>query len=109
MKKIFSQRLKELRLAAGLSGQKLGARIGVSKQTLSLYEDPKSTVLPSLATFVALAGALGVPLDVLAGQGEPPAREVPLWVADLLPDLEALPQAGREAVRVVVKGYAKKG
>ena len=87
--------------------------IGVTQSTYSKYESVDGSVLPSFETLVLLAEALGVPLGALAGlepPGEAPLLKVkppPKWVADLLPDLETLPQAGREAVRALVKGYRR--
>ena len=87
--------------------------VGVSQATYYKYESLKGDVLPSFETLVLLAEALEVSLGTLAGlepPGEPPpsmAKPPPKWVADLMPDLESLPPAGREAVRALVKGYGK--
>ena len=62
--------------------------------------------LPSAEVFRAIGQALGAPLDYLAGLDDvPPAvrPKPPRWLADLLPDLEALDKTGRDAVVAVLR------
>jgi transcriptional regulator with XRE-family HTH domain len=54
----LGERLREARLAAGMSQTDLSARSGLPKPTLSRYENDH--VLPSLSTLRRLATALGV-------------------------------------------------
>ncbi len=67
---MISQRLKLARKAAGLSLRDLEARIGnlVTAQAIGKYERNEST--PSSGVLIALAKALGVSVDYLAGEQE---------------------------------------
>lgn len=47
---MFGERLKSLRLAKGLSQEELGKRFGVTKQTISNWENENIT--PALDTFI---------------------------------------------------------
>ena len=49
---MFGERLKSLRLAEGLSQEELGKRMGVTKQTISNWENENIT--PALDMFVNL-------------------------------------------------------
>ena len=62
---LLSTRLKELRLKAGLTQQKLGDLVGITKVSVCCYE--KGTRLPSLDTLVDLANTLNVDVDYLLG------------------------------------------
>ena len=67
----FSERLKQLRAAAGITQQRLADLAGLSIGAIREYEQHlRYPILPNAA---ALADALGVTLDELAGR-EPPAR-----------------------------------
>lgn len=59
------QRLREARLAAGLSLRDLGRRVGVSASLLSQIENGKSD--PSVSSLYALVSELGLSLDALLG------------------------------------------
>lgn len=64
----WGQRLKELRLRAGLTQQELGAELGVRLATLSDWE--RSDGSPSLASVVAAADFFGVSIEWLVrGRG----------------------------------------
>lgn len=68
----FGQRLRALRLAANLKQTALGRRAGLSQNHISQLE--RDLWLPSLPSFLALAQALGVCLEMLAGLAAlPPA------------------------------------
>jgi transcriptional regulator with XRE-family HTH domain len=64
------QRLREARVAAGLSLRDLGRRIGVSASLLSQIENGKSD--PSVSSLYALVSELGLSLDALLARE--PAR-----------------------------------
>lgn len=65
---IFAERLKTLRKERGLSQQLLGEKIGVSKATISKYENCINP--PKLAHAKALADALSVSFNYLIGFSE---------------------------------------
>jgi len=56
------KRIREFRLARGLSQEELGSRIGVTRQTIATWE--KGERKPSVAKLVTIARELGVPLDL---------------------------------------------
>lgn len=72
LRDIFSKRLKEMRLATGLSQRELGRRIGLSEEVVSSrvtrYE--RGTSEPDFATASKLAKELGVPLAYLVADSE---------------------------------------
>lgn len=62
---IIGQRIRELRIDAGISQQKLAEEIGVNRSAVSFWEsginEPKATYIARLATF------FGVTSDYLPG------------------------------------------
>lgn len=66
MTKIFAERLKEARLAAGLSQLQLSKKSGVSRTSIQNIEYEKH--VPNMYTIFALADVLGVSLDWLVGR-----------------------------------------
>ena len=68
LSRIFSNRLKEMRLERGLSQQVLGDAIGVSKATISKYESGIHP--PKLEHARALADTLNVSFNYLIGFSE---------------------------------------
>lgn len=62
-KKQFGQRLRELRVAAGMTQSALAEQVGVSQGRLSQWEDGDAE--PLITTAVELAYALGVTEDEL--------------------------------------------
>jgi transcriptional regulator with XRE-family HTH domain len=64
-------RLKALRNAARMSQQELATRAGLSMSMVAQLEQGTKTD-PRVSTLVALAKALGVDLNTLAGFDEPP-------------------------------------
>jgi transcriptional regulator with XRE-family HTH domain len=108
LKKIFAERLRMYKSASGLSAAELAARAGVSRGTLSKYQNPDFALFPSFDVLVRLAKALEAPLGVLVGLESPdPDRHTPKWVSDLMPDLASLDVAGRESVKALVRGLKK--
>ena len=63
--KIFGERLKELRLAKGLSAAKLGKILGVSDSTIIRWEN--ATIIPSVFSLKHVAEYFGVSADYLIG------------------------------------------
>jgi putative transcriptional regulator len=60
---VNTQRVKELREAAGLTQAQLAKRAGVDEKTVRKVESGKH--LPSLSTAMKIAAALGVPITAL--------------------------------------------
>lgn len=60
----FGEKLKQLRLQAGLTQDALAAKIGVQKQTISRYENSERD--PNIRTAKRIADALGISLEELA-------------------------------------------
>lgn len=63
---VIGQRIREARIEKGLSQDKLGKIIGVSKVTICWYENNQRT--PNLENFEKLANSLGVSCDYLLGR-----------------------------------------
>ena len=67
--------------------------------------------MPSVSVLRDLALALGSTADYWLGLPSPappaPPKPPPRWLADLLPDLEALDKPGQAAVKALVKGLKK--
>lgn len=65
-KKVFSERLKELRLKKGLTQTELGEKVGVKQNTFTNWENGKRE--PSYEKLEKLADLLDVSLDWLFGR-----------------------------------------
>lgn len=63
----LGERIRAARRAAGLSQSEVSKLSGISKPTLSRYENDH--VLPSVATLHRIAGALDVPVSKLVAPG----------------------------------------
>ena len=61
----FSERLKELRIEAGLSQEKLAKAVGLTHTAIGLWEQGKRT--PNLDAVIVLAEFFSVSIDYLAG------------------------------------------
>ena len=59
----FGERLRQLRIDAGLTQDALADRLGIKKQTISRYENSERE--PNIRTAKKLADALGVSLESL--------------------------------------------
>ncbi len=63
--KIFSERLRELRLSAGLSQQEVSEKLGIRQQSYARYENGKGE--PNLETLTEIATIFDVSADYLLG------------------------------------------
>lgn len=63
--KIFAERLKELRLEAGLSTQQLAEKLGFTNASISRWE--RDLCEPSIVAVVAVAKFFNVSADYLSG------------------------------------------
>lgn len=68
MKPIFAQRLKELRVAEGLTQEKLAARLDYGYTAIANYESGRNE--PSMQDFVRLCEALDSSADYLLGRSD---------------------------------------
>lgn len=64
--KVFSERLKELRLKKGLTQTELGEKVGVKQNTFTNWENGKREL--SFENLIKLADLLEVSLDWLFGR-----------------------------------------
>lgn len=76
MMEIFAKRLKELRLSAGMNQSKLAEALGISRQSVTLYENEERT--PDIKVLVKMAGYFGVTSDYLVGLSDIPDRTTKL-------------------------------
>lgn len=105
----IGQRIRQARLARGLSQTELGRKIGLSKRMVVYYESQGGTA--SSVLLVKIADALGVPLATLAGRKEAPSqgRQTPpvaLRVWKRLKRIEELPPHDRKAVLKMIDAMA---
>ena len=70
--KIFSERLRELRIARKVSSQALADAVGVSRPAISQFENAAN--YPHCNTLCALADYFDVSLDYLVGRSDDPER-----------------------------------
>ena len=59
--KMIGERIKDLRLAKGLTQEELAAHIGISEKHMSVIERGEKT--PNLDTFISIANEFGVSAD----------------------------------------------
>ncbi|MDR2368883.1 MAG: helix-turn-helix domain-containing protein [Deltaproteobacteria bacterium] len=102
--KIFAERLRQVRKSAGLTGAKLAKAFGMQKSAIANLESGGRS--PAVDTLYKLAITLNVSSDFLLGLPSPP--HVPGWVLELMPELESLDHAGREAVKAVIKSLSQR-
>ena len=99
----FGDRLRELRVAAGFTQQRLAEAIRVEPKTISVFES--GGFAPTLTTAGELAKALGVPLSALfegvgvAVQVEPSGAEE----AAVLASYRALSEERQQVVRALLR------
>lgn len=111
--KSFGDRLRESRIAAGLTQEQLGFALGVTKSSVSAWENGRET--PSFKVLPELREALGASLDALVcgGLGSAPQKtgesdSVDLRATNaseksLLVRFRALPPRKRDAVLELIK------
>ncbi len=63
---LIGKRIKDLRIANGISQQELGDKVGVTKVSICGYEN--GSRMPSLETFVMLADTFNTTTDYLLGR-----------------------------------------
>lgn len=106
-------RIRESRAAANLTMKQLGAMVGVSESTVSLYETGKRQ--PDNETLVRIADVLDVSIDYLLGRAA--AKELPA-VTDgeldideldkkILALIHRLPADLKESLLGLLEGYVK--
>jgi len=67
---MFSERLKHLRKARGLTQEELARRIGVERSSVGKYESTKT--IPSVEVLQSISRELGVSIDYLLGHSDAP-------------------------------------
>ena len=72
MEKLFSERLKLLRTAKGISQKQLGIITNTSARTIQSYE--LGDRLPGYECLIAIADAFDISLDYLVGRSDDPTR-----------------------------------
>ena len=80
MKLTIGQRIKIARIRHKMTQVQLAERISLSKTALSQIESG-DTADPRMSTLIALADALGVTMDYLAGREEEESEECPTELA----------------------------
>lgn len=69
----FGQKLKTLRLNAGLTQAQLASKLSLSKANISKYES--DTIQPNFEALGVISSLFGVSVDYLLGKEEKPATE----------------------------------
>ena len=95
---MFSERMKELREANRMEQTTLAAKLGVSKQSVSNWEN--NNILPSIEMLLKICDVFSVSSDYLLGR----SNEVALDVSDISLDhvahlqaiIDALPKKQKE-------------
>lgn len=62
---MFSERIKELRISYGLNQVEFGHRLGVTKQSISNWEN--NNITPSIDMLISIANKFSVSADYLLG------------------------------------------
>lgn len=65
---MLGEKIRQLRLAKGVRQEELGHRLGVSKQSVSNWEN--GNIMPSIEMLVRLADYFSVSTDFLLGRSE---------------------------------------
>ena len=101
---MFSENLKALRKARGMTQEELAARLHVVRQTVSKWE--KGLSVPDADLLVRLAEILDIPVSVLLGGMPEPDAPAPDAVAQQLAGINAQLAARSRFVRRVVRTVA---
>ena len=80
MEKTISQKIIELRKAAGLTQEKLGEKLGISGQAVSKWE--RGEAMPDILILPDLCDVLGTTLDSLLGGKRAESPESPQIIGD---------------------------
>lgn len=75
MSNLISERLREMRMKAGLTQKDLGDKLGLGKSTISEWESGKR--MPGLELVEDIARALGIDPGYLMGWSSSPSLELP--------------------------------
>ena len=98
--------MRELRKKKGLTMKQLGAVVGLSESTISLYENGKHE--PDIETMGKIADVLEVSVDRLLGRDDGQAKKEPLRPdgldEGLIRDLARLSPLGMQRVKDFVSG-----
>ncbi len=81
-------RIKRCRLALGMSKARLASKAGLSRPTITYYENRHAT--PTLQSLRKLADALGVTVDYLAGIEKEPKNSADLKIRLLFKNINEL-------------------
>ncbi|MDR2612621.1 MAG: helix-turn-helix domain-containing protein [Deltaproteobacteria bacterium] len=101
----FARRVRARMSASGYTQQTLADQMGTSRATVNTLCG--GNWLPSLDTLLRLCQALETSPDVLLGMNPAPVRAaLPPWVEKILPQLAALDEAGRKAVKGLLDAVA---
>ena len=102
----FGEKLKNLRISAGLTQEELARKCGITKQNISRYENSKRE--PNIRTAKIIADALNVALEDLVPVEDVLAAQKSKEDAELLVTLfNQLPQAAKESVLVQLRALAR--
>ena len=71
---MLNERIRELRLAAGFSQVELAEKLGVSKQSVSNWEN--DNIQPSVEMLIKISKVFGVTTDYLLGLDDTPRLDV---------------------------------
>jgi len=94
----IGERIKNLRISAGLTQEELAQRIGVKKQNISRYENGR--VEPNIRTAKKIADALGVTIEEMAvGVSVLPPLTLTPDETQLVTDYRSLTRPGQEYIR----------
>ena len=105
----FAQRLKDLRIARGLSQAKLAEMVFVTPRVYNRWE--RGTTIPRLDTLVRIGDVLQVTLDELAGRKEITSVEFKVHdprLHDLYKEIDTLSPKDQEALVVLLDSLVKR-
>lgn len=89
----FREQLMELRKQRGWSQEQLGAKIGVTRQTVSKWETGDTT--PELAKLIELSSLFEISVDRLIGIEEPRIRRLYIFMRpDGIMNIRVKPHSG---------------